>query len=125
MAEPKHILLLDDDDDFRAAARDFLLGGGYRVTEVADGQEAIQLCERDPPDLLITDMSMPRTPGYEVILALRKRYPTLKILAMSGGGRVEAQDYLELARSVGADRTVGKPFHGRTLVRAVLELLGD
>ena len=44
---PKYILLLDDDEDFRSATAEFLLGGGYRVVAVSDGQEALRLCEEE------------------------------------------------------------------------------
>jgi DNA-binding NarL/FixJ family response regulator len=68
---------------------------------------------------------MPYKDGIETILELRKSRPSLKIIAISGGGRCEPEGYLETAKSSGADRTLTKPFSKNEIVKAVEELLGQ
>ncbi len=66
---------------------------------------------------------MPEKEGIETIIALRKSYPELKIIAMSGGGRTSSQDYLHLARKLGANYTLAKPFLPDQLLDSVNMLL--
>ncbi len=61
-------------------------------------------------DLVITDLIMPEKEGIETICELKQDFPPIRILAMSVGGKGSVQDYLRVARGVGADLTLGKPF---------------
>ena len=76
-------------------------------------------------DLVITDIIMPEMEGLEVIIGLRKEFPDLKIIGMSGGARLQPGDYLNLACALGANRTtLTKPFEREELLEAVRELVG-
>ena len=100
-----------------------LMEDGYDVAEAADGNAGMKrFCER-PADLVITDLIMPEKEGIETIVELRRRFREVKIIAMSGGGIIEAGDYLGMARGVGAHRVFEKPFGVSEMLNAVRELL--
>lgn len=90
---------------------------GCRVTEAADGDEALALQARDPADVLITDIVMPGHDGVETIGDLRRDYPQLKIIAMSGHDL--ASTWLTLAERMGVSAVLVKPFTIETLASAV------
>jgi CheY-like chemotaxis protein len=118
------ILLVDDDGPFRKMLRITLAQLGYEVREAADGREAMKLLREEPPDLILTDLVMPEKEGLELIGELRLQHPWLKIIAMSGGGRVNAVDYLRVARRLGVDGVLAKPFSSdelRLQLKNVLE----
>ncbi|MCH8036471.1 MAG: response regulator [Proteobacteria bacterium] len=117
------ILIIDDEDELRSMLRRMLEQAGHEVTEAVNGAEGIELYERDRPDLIITDIIMPEKEGVETIIALRRADPDLPIIAISGGGRLEATDFLTMARKLGARRTLAKPFRRDQLLEAVDECL--
>jgi DNA-binding NarL/FixJ family response regulator len=79
----------------------------------------------NPPGVVITDMIMPGKSGLEVVSEIRRLHPTVKIIAISGGGRIkENDDMLEKAGKLGADMTLAKPLDLDKLEEAVLKLLG-
>src|SRR6185503_15672655 len=117
------ILIVDDDDAFRQMLRLTLMKMGYDVVEAVNGKEAIKRYVGMPADVVITDLIMPEQEGLETIQEFRRRYPAVRIVAMSGGGRIDAQNILVVASFFGADRTFTKPFSNRDLVAAIDELL--
>ena len=121
----KKILLIEDDDLVRATLKSALESTNYVVTEAADGEEGLKQFHAFSPDLVVTDILMPKKEGIETILALRRISPTLKILAMSGGDRVGNLEFLSMAEKLGADRTLQKPFWPRDFLREVEELLTE
>lgn len=118
------ILLVDDDESLRKMLRITLAKMGYHVIEAANGNEALRLCQVEIPDLVLTDLIMPEKEGLETITELRRLYPGLKIIAMSGGGRGSAVDYLKFAAKMGASRTLHKPFSNEAMVAAITEVCG-
>ena len=72
---------------------------------------------------MIADITMPEQDGIETIGIIRDRYPLLKIIATSGGGRVSATDYLLHAAAPGADCTLPKPFSDGQLKAAFDQVL--
>lgn len=118
------ILLIDDDESVRTMLRTMLEYHRHTVMEAHDGREGLQLLPKARPDLVITDLVMPEQEGIEVITTLRKTHPALKIIAISGGGRTNSSDdYLVMARRLGADLTLAKPFAHAALLAAIAELL--
>ena len=95
------------------------------LIEADSGKDALQVCRTEPPDLVLTDLIMPDTDGMEVIRELRRSAPDVKIIAMSGGGRVDALDYLWIARRLGAVCTLNKPFQTGELVEAIDRALSE
>ena len=120
-----HILIIEDDEQVRTMVRKMLERAGYETVEAPDGKVATGIYRRTPPDLIVTDIIMPEREGLEIITELRREHPNIKIIAISGGGRVSGVDYLDLAKKLGADRTLAKPFHQEELLDAVRTLLGE
>ena len=120
----KHILLVDDDDLSRGAVHKMLERSGYDVQSTGIGQEALAWYRREPADLVITDLIMPDTDGLEMIQELRRINPAVRVLAISGGGRVDAEEYLSVARKFGAVEVLPKPFTAPELKQAVEAALG-
>lgn len=102
---------------------EFLRMAGHEVETAVNGDEALSLANHGNFDLMITDIIMPSKDGIEVILALRKSHPSAKIIAISGGGRLNAKDYLGIAQKLGAAATLAKPFSGSELVATVERVL--
>jgi CheY-like chemotaxis protein len=117
------ILIADDDPTLRAIGAELLSGEGYRVLEAADGDEALQVIEAEPIDLLILDMLMPNKDGLETIMELRRRDSAVRILAISGGGSMDVDTLLKPALIFGADRTLSKPLPISTFADIVAEML--
>lgn len=119
----KTILLVDDDNDFRETLGRVLVRAGYEVRQATNGREAVTLYREAPADLVITDLIMPEREGIETILELRRLQPEVRVIAMSGGGRVGPGDYLRMAQSLGAKRTLSKPFPSDQLIKAIEDVL--
>lgn len=119
------ILLIDDDDAVRLVLRTSLELMGHSVAVASNGREGLEVAMAEKFDLVITDLIMPEKEGIETIQDLHRRQPSLKIIAMSGGGRGNAADYLPLAGLLGANRTLAKPFSHEELEQAVGEVLGS
>ncbi len=117
------ILLVDDDEVLRMVQAHFLRRFGYRVDAAADGAGAIRHLNAQEAGLVITDMVMPGTDGVQLIQHLRKHHPAVKILAISGGGPMSPDLMMDIARALGADVTLMKPFTLIALLKAVRSLL--
>ena len=74
-------------------------------------------------DIVITDLFMPRRDGFDLIAAFREKYPTVKIVAISGAQPMDT-DYLVLAKKAGADATLQKPFRTLVVLKLVQSLIG-
>lgn len=104
------ILVVDDEESVRKILCENLAECGFEVAAAKDGQEALQLIEEgEAPNVVITDIIMPRKEGLEVIIELRKRHPAVRVIAISGGGRTKSADFLHLAKKLGADAILPKP----------------
>jgi YesN/AraC family two-component response regulator len=120
------ILIIEDDDQFRTMLRKMLETAGYNdIEEAANGSIGVKLFRQHPFDLVITDIIMPDKEGLEMIPELIRDYPRIKIIAMSGGGRTGPQNYLKMAKYLGAGRTLAKPFEYSDIIDAVQELLNE
>lgn len=113
------ILIIDDDAAMRHAMRANLERHGHEIAEAGDGRAGLAAYKESIFDLVITDIIMPGMEGLETVQALRKFTPSLKIIAMSAGGKGSADDYLALAKRLGAHRTMRKPFTAEELTAAV------
>jgi CheY-like chemotaxis protein len=117
------IVLVDDDDLSRATIHQMLERAGYEVQSFANGREAMAAYLSNPADLVVTDLIMPDTDGLELIQELRRQRPGARILAISGGGRVNANEYLTVAQKFGAAGILTKPFSNQELREAVASVL--
>jgi DNA-binding response OmpR family regulator len=119
------ILIIDDEDQPRRMLYQALTRAGYEVVEARDGNEGLARFREAPTDLIITDILMPEKEGLETIIDLRREFPHVKIVAMSGGGRTGSLNFLDIARRLGAQCTLPKPFGLQDMLKAVRELLQE
>jgi len=110
------ILVIDDDHLVRYTLSKILQRNGYDVVTAADGKRAMTVFRAEHPDVVITDIVMPEQEGAETILLLRKERPEVRIIAISGGARTGNLDYLDMARALGADDVIRKPFEAEELL---------
>jgi len=121
----KRVLLVDDEDAIREMLDLLLQRRGLQVVQARDGNEALRFYKEQKFDLVITDLIMPGKEGIETILEIRAMKRPIRIIAISGGGRVDQSMHLHLAKSVGADRVVAKPFLPLDFLKIVDELLAS
>ena len=117
------ILIIDDNAALREVLRVSLEAAGHSIREMSNGRDGIRAFRKDPCDLVITDIYMPERDGLELIEALGRTHPCVKILAMSGASGT--MDYLHKAQSLGAAMVIRKPFKMQAIVKAVGDLLGE
>jgi CheY-like chemotaxis protein len=114
------ILVVDDNADMRLGVQLLLEREGYEVAAAPNGARALELVRRAPPDVLITDIFMPEIDGLEIIARCRKEFPSVKIIAISGGGdRIRNKKYLSTAQVAGADAVLPKPFAAALLLETL------
>ena len=118
------ILVIDDDDTVSLSMRLALEDADHQVEEAADGLEGMNLFRINPVDLVITDIFMPEKEGLETIDEIKQVCSQTKIIAISGGGRMDSEDYLGTAMRLGADYSLLKPFDIQ-LVDHVREYFAD
>ena len=118
-----NILLVDDNQPLRSLLAEALAESGHDVTQAADGKSAIALLRQRTFAVVITDMLMPEADGAEVMAALRSSGTRPCLIVMSGGGSIEPTRYLQMARMLGADEVLQKPFSPVRLIDLVAQLL--
>lgn len=120
------ILVVEDDDLSREMVRELLGYAGHDVMEAPDGVVALHLLFHDKKryDLVVTDLIMPKKDGMELIAEIRRDYPVIKIIAVTGGDEsFPASSYLRASKSMEADYVLSKPFRNNDLLKAVDEVL--
>jgi CheY-like chemotaxis protein len=127
------ILIIDDEPDVRESVGQVLEAAGYTVRTAVDGLAGVEACRQRRPNLVITDLIMPRSHGFDAISLIRREYPDLRIIAISGGGNfwpaeyqgeaVSTNAYLAAALKFGADAILTKPFDRKTLLAEVRKWL--
>jgi len=119
----KRVLIVDDSKLIRekimAAFRNE--SNDLDITAAADGLEGIELQQKTPFDLIITDLIMPKMEGIEFIKRVRKSSTKTKIIAMTGSNPL----YLEIAEQLGADYNLSKPFKESQLLDLSYQLLNQ
>ena len=121
----RRILIIDDDHHILLMIKKMLERAGFEVDLASNGNEGLELFKRMPIDLVITDIIMPEKEGLETIREMKRLRSDLKIIAMSGGGKVSSDNYLNTAKIFGASKILTKPFSQKQMVSAVQDLLGD
>ena len=114
-----HILLIDDEPAVRDLVQTML--AGHTVVAVGSGRAGLDLLDKSDFDVVLTDIIMPEMEGIEIIMAIRKRLPKIRLVAMSGGGRTGNIDFLSAASKLGADAILRKPFTIGALKKAIGE----
>ena len=119
----KKILVMEDDEQMCSMLRQVLENAGYTVIDAPDGKVGMRLYRENDVDLVITDIIMPEKEGIETIRELKQENPDVKIIAISGGGIINPEDYLQIAERLGVQRTFAKPFDNEEILGAVNELI--
>ncbi|MCQ2101899.1 MAG: response regulator [Fibrobacter sp.] len=117
------ILVIDDDEQFNLMLKSALEIKGYTVETAANGKDAKALYQNKSYDVIITDIIMPDVDGYEVILDLRRLNMSDRTIAVSGGGRTAADDYLITAQHFNVAATFNKPVDLQALRAKVEEII--
>jgi len=117
------ILIIDDEPQIRSMLKLMLERDGYEVAEAPDGIEGIRVYRQKPADLIITDLIMPNKDGIGMIIDLKKEFPNVKIIAMSGGGLNKPEGYLKGAKKLGAACTLTKPIDRGEMLKAIKDVL--
>lgn len=119
------LILVEDDPQVRGMLSETLREEGYDVVEASNGKEAVTLFRESPAELVITDIIMPEQDGVETIHALRREFPDVKIIAISGGSANIRGDYLlGTANALGAIKTFNKPVDMNELLETVKNVVG-
>ena len=121
----QRILIIDDEPHILLMLKKMLERAGYEIELASNGNEGLDRFTRTPSDLVITDIIMPDKEGLETIREMKRMRPELKIIAMSGGGKISAENYLGTAKIFGASRVIEKPFTQQHMVATVKELLEE
>ena len=123
--EGRSRVLIVEDEPHIIESLSFVLGReGFLVSSALDGEAAVEVLRRDPPDLVILDVMLPRLNGFEV-LKLAKADPALKaipVIVLTAKGQ---QQDRRIAEEFGADVFVTKPYANAEVVGAVRQLLGE
>lgn len=119
-----NILIIDDDNQLRSMLRQMLERDGYVVFDAKDGNEGLEIFNKEKFNLVITDMLMPEKDGVETTAELLIQDPDIKIIGLTGGG-VEGFDFLHQAKHYGIHRTLSKPFGKNEMLTTVRELLNE
>jgi len=125
----KSVMVIDDELDVRDSIKRVLDRAGYSVRSVENAEDALNELDASPADLIITDIIMPKVDGVKAIHEIRKKFPAIRILAISGGGNfgvgayqpgaITTTAYLAAAEKAGAHLTLTKPFESKDLLQAV------
>lgn len=117
------ILLVEDDDLVRDMLTQVLQRASHEVVGAANGDEAATYLQNQAPDIMITDIIMPKKSGITLISEVKNRHPNLDIIAISGGGRLDPTGYLDLSETLGASVSFEKPIDNNALLMAIDLLL--
>ena len=115
----KKILVIEDDEQICSMLKILLEKEGYAVIDAPNGKVGMRLYRENGADLVITDLIMPEKEGIETIRELKRDNPDVKIIAISGGGRLNPEVYLNMAHKLGVLQTLTKPFDRKELLEAV------
>ena len=120
--KPCSVLVIDDESALREILSQVLTDAGHRVVSAENGKEASKALAKAAFDVVLTDVIMPEKDGMQVISEVRKKFPEVRIIAMSGGGHVSRDQYLKIAKGLGAHAVLEKPFANQKLLDTIEEL---
>jgi two-component system, chemotaxis family, chemotaxis protein CheY len=119
------ILVIDDQEPIRRILRRALEREGHEVLEAEEGEMGMELLEGQAADVVITDIFMPGLDGIQTLREIRKRYPAVNVIAMSGGDSTGLLDLRRDAELLGAVKSLKKPFTAGEVVELVRSVLAS
>ena len=117
------VLVIDDDPTMVESLALMLEDHGFRVLTANDGLQGLEVFREQRPAVVLTDILMPEQDGIGAILQMRREWPAVKIIAISGAGRVGKSDFLSIAGKLGADATFEKGHNAGELVELLKAML--
>ena len=121
-AEPA-VLVIDDDPAMVESLALMLEDHGFRVLTACDGARGLRVFHEHNPAAVLTDIVMPEQDGIGAIMEMRRERPGVKIIAISGNGRIGNSDFLTIAGKLGADATFEKGRNARDLLGLLQAML--
>ncbi|MBI4607807.1 MAG: response regulator [Candidatus Rokubacteria bacterium] len=113
------ILVVDDEADVRETLQDILAAAGHEMCVAGSGAEGLETLERQPVDVVLTDLGMPGMTGWEVADRIKARWPHLKVALITGWGvRIEPAEL----ETHGVDFLIAKPFQVKQILRTVSDI---
>ena len=119
------ILVIDDQDSIRRVVRRALEQDGHEVFDASDGELGMEILESHSFDIVITDIFMPGQDGIVTLRQVRKRFPEVKVIVISGGDSTGMMDLRQDAELLGAVKSLQKPFNAREIMDLVRSVLGS
>ena len=119
------IIVIDDQEPIRRIVRRALEQDGHEVLDASEGEMGMRLLERHAADVVITDIFMPGQDGILTLRQIRKQFPAVKVIVISGGDSSGLLDLRHDAELLGAVKSLQKPFTAAELVQTVREVLSD
>lgn len=113
------VCVIDDDPLMLEHVADMVMGLGFEVVTATNVDTGLRLVESQGSDVAVVDILMPDRDGLTFIMEVRRFRPDLRIVAISGGGRLGAGSLLSMAGGLGADATLVKPFSATDLSHAI------
>lgn len=123
MTKRARLCLIDDDMFVRDAMALGLGDAGFEVITAPGAAAGLDVLDREHIDVVITDMNMPGTGGAQFIPEARARWPQMPIVAISGAAVIDGRNTADVARALGADATLIKPFRARELAALIERVL--
>jgi len=118
------VLVIDDQDSIRRVVRRALEQDGHEVFDASDGELGMEILESHSFDIVITDIFMPGQDGIVTLRQVRKRFPEVKVIVISGGDSTGMMDLRQDAELLGAVTSLQKPFNAREIMDVVRSVLG-
>jgi CheY-like chemotaxis protein len=118
------VLVIEDDELARESVSLILEESGHDVIQADDGDVGIQRMQREECDVVVTDIIMPTVDGLGVLAEIKLHHPRTRVIAISGGGRLTPLSWLDVAKKLGADEVLAKPFSAKDLNSCMQLVLG-
>lgn len=122
MAEKSQILVVDDEEALRSVLSGELVTSGYEVSTASDGDEAISVIQNKKFDLVLLDIKMPKVDGFEVLKFVKKHFPTMKVIMLTGFA--DLKNAIESKKN-GAEDFVSKPYDLVDLLTTIERVLSE
>lgn len=125
MEQKIKVLVIDDERIVRDILKRWLEREGFKVEAAENGRVGIQMQRDEPADVVVCDLIMPEQEGMETISQFRKEFPAVGVIAISGGGQIAPDAYLNVAGQLGAWKVFTKPLPMDKVVDAIREWVAE
>jgi DNA-binding NtrC family response regulator len=122
MSQKNRILVVDDEEALRTVLSSELVSEGYDVRTAGDGDEAISGLQKEPFDLVLLDIKMPRMNGFEVLKFIKEKHPRTKVVMLTGFA--DLKNAIE-SKKLGAEDFVSKPYDLVDLLTTIERVLSE